>query len=53
MWRRWRLRTCRVYNCPKEYNTSMTTINDINDFARIIREQPEWADTIRSLERAG
>ena len=27
----------------------MTTINDINDFARIIREQPEWADTIRSL----
>ena len=28
---------------------SMTTINDISDFARIIREQPEWADTIRSL----
>ncbi len=27
----------------------MTTINDISDFARIIREQPEWADTIRSL----
>ena len=27
----------------------MTTINDISDLARIIREQPEWADTIRSL----
>ena len=27
----------------------MTTINDINDLARILREQPEWADTIRSL----
>ena len=27
----------------------MTTINDINDFARIIREQPEWGDSIRSL----
>ena len=27
----------------------MTTINDISDFARIIREQPEWADAIRSL----
>lgn len=27
----------------------MTTINDISDLARIIREQPEWADTIRTL----
>ena len=27
----------------------MTSINDISDFARIIREQPEWADAIRSL----
>ena len=27
----------------------MTTINDISDFARILREQPEWADTIRSI----
>jgi septal ring factor EnvC (AmiA/AmiB activator) len=27
----------------------MTTINDINDLARILREQPEWADTLRSL----
>ena len=27
----------------------MTTINDIADLARILKEQPEWADTIRSL----
>ncbi len=27
----------------------MTTINDINDLARILREQPEWVDTLRSL----
>ena len=27
----------------------MTSVNDISDFARIIREQPEWADAIRSL----
>ena len=27
----------------------MTTINDINDLARILRENPEWADTLRSL----
>ena len=27
----------------------MTTINDIADFVRIIREQPEWADTIRGI----
>ena len=27
----------------------MTSINDINDLARILREQPEWADAIRSL----
>ena len=30
--------------------SSMTTsVNDIADFARILREQPEWADTIRSI----
>ena len=27
----------------------MTTINSIEDFARILRENPDWADTIRSL----
>lgn len=27
----------------------MTTINNIADLARILREQPEWADTIRGL----
>ena len=27
----------------------MTTINDIADFARILREQPEWTDTIRAV----
>ncbi len=27
----------------------MTTINDIADFARILREQPEWTDTIRAI----
>ncbi len=27
----------------------MTTVNDIADIVRIIREQPEWADTIRSV----
>lgn len=27
----------------------MTSINDIADVARILKEQPEWADTIRSL----
>ncbi len=27
----------------------MTTINDINDLVRILREQPEWVDTLRSL----
>ncbi len=26
-----------------------TTINDIADLARILREQPEWADTIRGI----
>lgn len=25
------------------------TVNDITDVARILREQPEWADTIRNL----
>ncbi len=30
--------------------SSMTTsVNDIADFARILREQPEWADTVRSI----
>ena len=27
----------------------MTTINTMDDFARILRENPDWADTIRSL----
>ncbi len=27
----------------------MTTINDISDLARILRERPEWADTIRGI----
>ncbi len=27
----------------------MTSINDIADLARILKEQPEWADTIRSI----
>ena len=27
----------------------MTSINDIADLARILKEQPEWADTIRGL----
>ena len=27
----------------------MTSINNISDLARILREQPEWADTIRGL----
>ena len=27
----------------------MTSINDIGDLARILREQPEWADTIRGI----
>ena len=26
-----------------------TSVNDIADFARILREQPEWADTVRSI----
>ena len=27
----------------------MTTINDITDLARILREHPEWAETLRSI----
>ncbi len=27
----------------------MTTINDINDFVRILRENPDWTETIRSI----
>ena len=27
----------------------MTTVHDIADIVRIIREQPEWADTIRGI----
>ena len=27
----------------------MTTINDINDLANILRDHPDWADTLRSL----
>ena len=29
--------------------STMTTITDINDLARILREHPEWRDTIRGL----
>ena len=29
--------------------STMTTIADINDLARILREHPEWRDTIRGL----
>ena len=28
---------------------TMTTINNIGDLVRILKEQPEWADTIRSI----
>ena len=28
---------------------TITTINDIADFARILNEQPEWAETIRGI----
>ena len=31
------------------YNGSMTTINNITDLACILREEPEWAEPIRSL----
>ena len=27
----------------------MTTINDLNDFIRILRENPDWVETIRSI----
>ena len=27
----------------------MTTIDNIADLVRILKEQPEWADTIRSI----
>ena len=27
----------------------MTSINDISDLVRILKEQPEWADTIRAV----
>ena len=29
--------------------TAVTSINDIADLVRIIKEQPEWADTLRSI----
>ena len=32
-----------------EYNERMTTINTIEDLARILREQPTWADALRAL----
>ena len=35
------------------YNYPMTTINTIDDLARILREQPEWVDTLRSLLLTG
>ena len=28
---------------------AMTTINNIADLVRILKEQPEWADTIRGI----
>ena len=37
----------------EEYNYPMTTINTIDDLARILREQPEWVDTLRSLLLTG
>ena len=27
----------------------MTTINDINDLVRILRENPDWADAVRGV----
>ena len=27
----------------------MTTINDIHDLARILRENPDWAETMRGI----
>ena len=29
--------------------STMTTINDINDLARILRERPDWLETVRGL----
>ena len=29
--------------------TTETTVNDISDIVRILREQPEWADTLRGI----
>ena len=29
--------------------TTDTTVNDISDIVRILREQPEWADTLRGI----
>ena len=34
---------------PREYNRIMTTINDISDLVRILREQPDWAEALRAL----
>ena len=31
------------------YNSSLTTINTIEDLARILREQPTWAEALRAL----
>ena len=31
------------------YNDSMTTINTIEDLARILKEQPTWAEALRAL----
>lgn len=43
--------TAIVHPDPAVYNAPMTTqtINDIADLARILKEQPEWADTIRGI----
>ena len=35
------------------YNCSMTTINTIEDLARILKEQPTWAEAIRALVLSG
>ena len=36
-----------------EYNLSMTTLNTIEDLARILKEQPTWAEALRALILSG
>ena len=42
-----------IYGFPNDfrlgYNAGMTTLNTIEDLARILREQPTWVDVFRSL----